>query len=493
MEVKVMNKCLKELFTAVIILFVILCVSSTYITSIKANELNSDPRNRRALYHEFGSPRGAILASDGTVLAKSDPSKDAFVYQRSYFNGEVYAPITGYYSISQRADRGIEASRNELLSGKSDALFLQKFKSLFTGAENRGASIETSINTKLQTLAYNLLKNKEGALVAIEPKTGRILAMVSTPSYNPSLLASHNISSVNRSYKDLISNIYNPMLNRSISELYAPGSTLKTLIAAAALESGKYDLNTQIPAGSSYTLPGTRTHLTNVVVPANGVNGQISFEDALAYSSNTAFAQLGISLGSDAIIKQAKKFGFFSSFTLDGSDSTGFPMRVVTSLLSTKPSQDKLALESIGQGDAKITTLQNAMIASAIANNGTLMKPTLVDCVRSSDLSVISQTSPTVMSQAISAQTAAKLNSMMQSVVVKENSNLSLPNIHVAAKTGTAQIGVKNQSANGWVIGFAPAEDPKIAIAVVVHNANTYGTYTAGPIMKQVMKEALKQ
>ena len=168
-------------------------------------------------------------------------------------------------------------------------------------------------------------------------------------------------------------------------------------------------------------------------------------------------------------------------------------MRVVTSLLSTKPSQDKLALESIGQGDAKITTLQNAMIASAIANNGTLMKPTLVDCVRSSDLSVISQTSPTVMSQSISAQTAAKLNSMMQSVVVKENSNLSLPNIHVAAKTGTAQIGVKNQSANGWVIGFAPAEDPKIAIAVVVHNANTYGTYTAGPIMKQVMKEALKQ
>ncbi len=364
---------------------------------------------------------------------------------------------------------------------------------MFTGAENRGASIETSINTKLQTLAYNLLKNKEGALVAIEPKTGRILAMVSTPSYNPSLLASHNVSSVNRSYKDLISNIYNPMLNRSISELYAPGSTLKTLIAAAALESGKYDLNTQIPAGSSYTLPGTRTHLTNVVVPANGVNGQISFEDALAYSSNTAFAQLGISLGSDAIIKQAKKFGFFSSFTLDGSDSTGFPMRVVTSLLSTKPSQDKLALESIGQGDAKITTLQNAMIASAIANNGTLMKPTLVDCVRSSDLSVISQTNPTVMSQAISAQTAAKLNSMMQSVVVKENSNLSLPNIHVAAKTGTAQIGVKNQSANGWVIGFAPAEDPKIAIAVVVHNANTYGTYTAGPIMKQVMKEALKQ
>ena len=488
-----MNKCLKQLFSAVVVLFVILCISSTYITSIKANELNSDPRNRRALYHEFGAPRGAILASDGTVLAKSDPSKDAFLYQRSYFNGQIYAPITGYYSISQRADRGIEASRNQFLSGQADALFLQKFKALFTGVENRGASIETSINTKLQTLAYNLLKDKDAALVAIEPKTGRILAMVSTPSYNPSLLASHNASFVNHAYKDLISDVSNPMLNRSISELYAPGSTFKTVVAAAALESGKYDLDTQIPAGSSYLLPGTRTHLTNVSPKASGTNGQISFEDALAYSSNTAFAQLGVSLGSDAIIKQAKKFGFFSSFTLDGADSTGIPMRVVASLLNQKPSQDKLALESIGQGDARITALQNAMVAAAIANNGTLMKPTLVDCVRSSDLSVISQTTPTVMNQAISAQSAAKLNAMMQSVVVKGNANLSLPNIAVAAKTGTAQIGERNQAINGWVIGFAPAQDPKIAVAVMVHNASTYGTYTAGPIMKQVMKEALKQ
>ena len=168
-------------------------------------------------------------------------------------------------------------------------------------------------------------------------------------------------------------------------------------------------------------------------------------------------------------------------------------MRVVASLLNQKPTQDKLALQSIGQGDARVTPLQSAMIAAAIANNGTLMKPTLVDCVRSSDLSVISQTTPTVMSQALSAQSAAKLNAMMQSVVVKSNQNLSLPNVAVAAKSGTAQIGFRNQAINGWVIGFAPAQDPKIAVAVVIHNASTYGTLTAGPIMRQVMKEALKQ
>ena len=489
----VMNKSLRELFTAVLVLFVILGISSTIITSITANALNADPRNRRALYHEFGAPRGSILTSDGTVIAKSDPSKDAFVYQRQYSNGPVYAPVTGYFSISQRADRGIEASRNSLLSGESDALFWQRLRSLFTGATNRGASIETSIDARLQNLAYNLLKDKDGALVAIEPKTGRIRAMVSTPSYDPNVLALHNIGEVNKSYEQITSDAANPMLNRTISELYAPGSTFKAVVAAAALESGKYQPDTLIPAGSNYILPGTSVSLTNVDSQANGINGKISFEDALAYSSNTAFAQLGNSLGVDALVKQAKKFGFFSSLAVDGSDSTGFTMRSVSSTFSLKPTPDRLALESIGQGDAKVTPLQNAMVAAAIANNGTLMKPTLVDRVRSNDLSVVSETSPTVMNQVMSSDNAAKLVSMMQAVVTKENPNLALPNIHVAAKTGTAQIGMHNQSANGWVIGFAPAEDPKIAIAVVVHNTSTFGSYAAGPIMRQVMKEALTQ
>ena len=488
-----MNKSLRELFVAVLILFIILGISSTVITSINANALNADPRNRRALYHEFGAPRGSILTADGTVIAKSDPSKDAFVYQRHYANGPVYAPITGYFSISQRADRGIEASRNSLLSGESDARFWQRFKSLFTGATNRGASIETSIDARLQNLAYNLLKDKDAALVAIEPKTGRIRAMVSTPSYDPNALALHDINAVNKSYEQITSDASNPMLNRTVSELYAPGSTFKTVVAAAALESGKYQPDTLIPAGASYTLPGTSVALTNVEAQANGNNGKISFEDALAYSSNTAFAQLGNTLGSDAIIKQAKKFGFFDSLPVDGSDYTGFPLRSVGSTFSLKPTPDRLALESIGQGDAKVTPLQNAMIAAAIANNGTLMKPTLVDCVRSSDLSVLSQTKPTILNQVMSSDSATKLSAMMQAVVTKENPNLALPNIHVAVKTGTAQIGTHNQAANGWVIGFAPAEDPKIAIAVVVHNTSTFGSYAAGPIMRQVMKEALTQ
>lgn len=488
-----MNRCLRQMFSVVIAMFVILGIASMMVTSIYAHRLNADPRNRRALYHEFGAPRGAILASDGTVLAKSEPSKDAFVYQRSYNEGAVFAPVTGYFSISQRADRGVEASRNELLSGASDALFWQRFRALFTGVADKGASIETSIDVKLQRLAYSLLKDKDGALVAIEPKTGRILAMVSTPSYDPNSLALHDTAVVNDTYRMLTSDGSNPMLNRTISELYAPGSTFKTVIAAAALETGTYQTSTKIPAGSSYTLPGTSVALTNVVAAANGSNGHITLEDALAYSSNTAFAQLGISLGTKAIYEQAKKFGLFSSLTLDGSDSSGFPMRAVVSNMTKHPTADRLALESIGQGDVKVTPLQNAMIAAAIANKGKLMKPTLVDCVRASDLSVLTQTKPTVLSETMSERSAEQLTHMMQSVVIKESTNLGFGNIHVAAKTGTAQIGVNNQAVNGWVIGFAPAEDPKIAVAVVVHNTNLFGGYAAGPIMQQVMKEALTQ
>ena len=185
-----MNKSLRQLFTIVVALFVILGMSTTIITAIRANQLNNDPRNTRALYHEYGAPRGAILASDGSVIAKSDPSNDAFSYQRSYTAGELYAPVTGFFSISQRGWNGIEASRSSLLSGQSDQLVWQRFKSLFTGQENKGATIETSIDPKIQQAAYNGLANNDGAAVAIEVKTGRILAMASTPSYDPNQLAS---------------------------------------------------------------------------------------------------------------------------------------------------------------------------------------------------------------------------------------------------------------------------------------------------------------
>ena len=216
-----MNKALRQLFTAVVALFVVLGLSTTIITAIKADDLNADSRNTRMLY---------------TVLAQSDPVNDPFSYQRTYSNGPVYAPVTGYFSITHGVDRGIEASRNEQLNGQADSLFWQQLKDTFTGNQSQGASVETSIDPTLQQLAYQLLDGKEGAIIASDPKTGRILAMASTPSYDPNQLAVHDGDQANQAYTDLVSQQTNPMLNRATSQLFPPGSTFKVIVAAAALE-----------------------------------------------------------------------------------------------------------------------------------------------------------------------------------------------------------------------------------------------------------------
>ena len=487
-----MNKSLRQLFNAVIVLFVILGISSTLIMVVRANSLNADSRNMRALYHEYAAPRGAILASDGTVMAMSDPIDDSFQYQRKYMNGNVYAPVTGYYSITSPADRGIEASRDRLLSGQSDSLWMDRAKSLFTGTQNKGASIETSINSRMQETAYRMLGGMSGSVVAIEPSTGRILAMVSTPSYDPGALTGHDSSDASRAYQELARRADNPMLNRATSQLYPPGSTFKVVVAAAALESGQYSPDSEIPAGASYTLPGTAYDMTNATAAGDGVNGKISMQDALAYSSNTAFSQLGVSLGGKTIADQAKKFGYGSTITLDGTNSSGSPMRAVASKFPGEQTPDKIALASIGQGDTLATPLQDAMIAAAVANGGKLMQPTLVDRVRSSDLSVISETTPSVYSQTFSADTSQALTEMMEGVTTKSYPDLQIPGMQVAAKSGTAQIGAGNTSNDGWMIGFAPADKPKVAVAVVVHGISSYGMEIAGPIMKSVMQEAAK-
>ncbi|KJY54311.1 Penicillin binding protein transpeptidase [Bifidobacterium coryneforme] len=487
-----MNKSLRQLFNAVIVLFVILGISSTLIMVVRANSLNADSRNMRALYHEYAAPRGAILASDGTVMAMSDPIDDSFQYQRKYMNGNIYAPVTGYYSITSPADRGIEASRDRLLSGQSDSLWMDRAKSLFTGTQNKGASIETSINPRMQETAYRMLGGMSGSVVAIEPSTGRILAMVSTPSYDPGALTGHDSSDASRAYQELARRADNPMLNRATSQLYPPGSTFKVVVAAAALESGQYSPDSEIPAGASYTLPGTAYDMTNATAAGNGVNGKISMQDALAYSSNTAFSQLGVSLGGKTIADQAKKFGYGSTITLDGTNSSGSPMRAVASKFPGEQTPDKIALASIGQGDTLATPLQDAMIAAAVANGGKLMQPTLVDRVRSSDLSVISETTPSVYSQTFSADTSQALTQMMEGVTTKSYPDLQIPGMQVAAKSGTAQIGAGNTSNDGWMIGFAPADKPKVAVAVVVHGISSYGMEIAGPIMKSVMQEAAK-
>ncbi|WP_018142793.1 peptidoglycan D,D-transpeptidase FtsI family protein [Alloscardovia criceti] len=488
-----MNRTLRHIFYVVIALFVVLGISSSILMVVYSDTLNSDTRNTRALYHEYSLPRGSILAADGTVLASSTESDDLFTYQRSYSAGQVYAPVTGYFSVTVRADRGLEASRNAQLSGQSNSLWISKLRSLITGSKNSGAIITTSIDTKLQNLAYEMLKKNgyDGAVVAMEPSTGRILAMASTPSYDPNSLASHDTAAVAQTYNSLAQSDSSPLINRATSQLYSPGSTFKVVVAAAALESGEYTKDSMIPAGASYTLPGTQTELPNAISAGNGTNGEISLINALTYSSNTAFAQLGVALGEDKVYAMAKKLGYGSTITIDGSDNMGVPMTAVASHFPSSMSADKLALSSIGQSDVTTTPLLNAMIASTVANGGVMVKPTLVDSVRASDLSVISERNTTVLSEAFSSNTASELNTMMQSVVENDTPTLKMNDIKIAAKTGTAELG--NGTNNGWMMGFAPADGtPKIAISVVLHGIQGYGIQEAGPIMRSLIQEYLQ-
>lgn len=490
---KRMNTSLHRLHRAVLVLFLILGASTTWFTVLGAPALNNDPRNTRAIYHEYAIPRGAITASNGTVLAHSVPTKDAYRFKRVYTNGTLYAPVTGYFSIISRAGGGIESAENSLLTGQNDALWWQRFTSIFSGRSNEGATIETSIDTKLQQTAARVLGNQHGAIVAIEPSSGRILALYSSPSYDPNILATHDGKAATQAYNSLSSDNPSPLLSTATSQTMPPGSQFKLVVATAALESGTYREDTRIPAVASYTLPGTQTQLTNATHPElYNSSSTLTLSDALAYSSNTAFAQLGVTLGASTIAKTAEKFGFNSRITIAGTPSTGTPLRSAASIFPQNATNDRLALASIGQGDTTATPLQMALVSAAIANRGTLMQPTLVDRVRGSDLSVISQTSPTVRSHVMSSSSASQLNDMMQQVTAKFTPYVAPANTKVAVKTGTAQTGVGNTGIDAWITGFAPADDPKIAICVMVRNAGTYASDTAGPLFRQMLEAALK-
>ncbi|MEE0940522.1 MAG: penicillin-binding protein 2 [Bifidobacteriaceae bacterium] len=490
-----MNKSLRIIFCIIIAMFAAIGLSTTNLMVIRADDLNADGRNARSIYSKYDLPRGAILASDGTIIASSAKSDDEYAFQRTYPYGSLYAPVTGYFSILAGGQSGIEESRDSLLAGTSNSLWIDRLSSLFKGTQNQGASIETSISPQLQTLANSLLTSSgyQGTIIVTEPSTGRILAMVNSPSYDPGTLAVHDGKAAENNYNALNPDSYSsPLINRATSELYAPGSTFKILVSAAALETGEYQPDTEIPAGAYYTLPGTSVQLPNSSAAGAGTNGKMSLENALAYSSNTAFAQLGVALGQEKLENMARKLGMGSTLTIDSSDSANHDMAATASVFPKNMTADKLALASIGQGDVQMTPLLDCMMAATVANGGVMMKPSLVDRVRGADLSVISETKPQKMSSAFSEDTAQKLTSMMIGVMTKEYPELALSNgTKVAAKTGTAERG--DGTNDSWFTGFAPADNPKVAVTVLLHKTAGLANFTNGTIFKKMIEGALSQ
>lgn len=488
-----MNKPIRTISVFCLVLFVALMINATYLQYVASGDLDKDPRNRRVIEAAFSRERGAILVGRDAV-AQSVPSDDRYDYQRVYSQPFRYAHLTGAFSYFGAT--GVERSQNAVLSGDDDRLFVTRLVDMLGNAEPTGGSVKLTIEEQAQNAAYDGLEalgdDVEGAVVALEPSTGKILAMVSSPTYDPNLLASHDLAQVAKVSERLNNDDGEPLINRAISTTLPPGSTFKLVTAAAVLEDGNYATgDARVPGGPTYQLPQT-TGETGLIDNGGRDCGDQSttLTQALANSCNTTFLALADELGTEKLQKQAEAFGFNSDYLddLPGQAQSRFPGDL---------DRPQTAMSGIGQSEVAATPLQMAMVGAGIANGGTVMRPYVVDEVTSPELDVLDKTEPMEFSKAISASTAAELTRMMVATVSTGTAtNAAIPGIEVAGKTGTAQ-STPDRPPYAWFVSFAPAIDPQVAVAVLVESSDTTreeigGNLLGAPIAKSVMEAVLR-
>ncbi|AYY11380.1 penicillin-binding protein 2 [Actinobacteria bacterium YIM 96077] len=488
-----MNSPIRRVSAGCLLLVVALLINLTYIQAFWADELNAHPDNRRVTISEYARERGPILAADDTRIAVSEEVGGDFEFLRKYPDGPLYAPVTGYYSY-QYGRSATERAQNAILSGEDDRLFVRRLIDLVTGEEPKGGGVKLTIDPAAQEAAYETLGNNKGSVVAIDVRTGAVLAMVSKPSYDPNPLASHSLSEQQEHWEQLQADDEQPHLNRAIAQTLPPGSVFKLVTAAAALESGEYEADSTVPGPAEYDLPQSERNLPNQNGEPCGSDGETTLTNALRISCNTAFAHLGEELGADALRDQAQRLGF------NAQPLTDDDMNAAASVFPDDPDAPQTVLSAIGQFDVRATPLQIAMVSAAIANDGVLMEPYLVDELRAPDLvSTLHQTEPEEASQAMSAGTARQLTDMMVEVVEDgTGSNASMSGIEVAGKTGTAQ-SAPERPPYAWFTSFAPADDPQVAVAVVIEEApdtardDIGGGRLAAPIARAVMEAVMDE
>ncbi|MFG1624369.1 peptidoglycan D,D-transpeptidase FtsI family protein [Kribbella sp. NPDC049227] len=483
-----MNSAIRRLAVAAIILMLALMANSTYLQAFRAGELNGRNDNRRVRDSQFSVNRGPILIGS-TPIAKSEQSNDRFKFQRTYPAGPTYAPLTGFYSYLFGRG-GIELTMNSELNGSDPSMAFRRIIDVISNRPQQGGSVTLTLNAAAQQAAYAGLAGKTGAVVALEPKTGKVLAMASRPSYDPNQLASHDLDKVSDAWKRLNADPNKPLSNRAAKELYPPGSTFKLVTAAAALSSGKYTPETKVNSPAELPLPQTTQPLVNEDRRNCGGSDNATLTVALRFSCNTAFGSVGLDLGPDVLRDQAAKFGFGEKQLPElGAVASQFP---------GDPNQPQTAQSAIGQFDVRATPLQMAMVSAGIANKGEVMKPYLVQNVKTADLKTVSETKPESLHQAVTPEVASQLTTMMIDVV---NNGTGKPGrisgVQVAGKTGTAQTS-PDRPPFAWFTAFAPADDPKIAVAVLIEKANISrddiaGGRLAAPIAKSVMEAVLNQ
>ncbi|MGW2636406.1 peptidoglycan D,D-transpeptidase FtsI family protein [Streptomyces sp. NPDC001348] len=488
-----MNKPLRRIAIFCGLLVLTLLIRDNWLQYVKADSLKNDTDNRRVTIARYATPRGDIIVDGDPITGSTETKNNDLKYKRTYKNGPMWAPVTGFASQAFGATQ-LESIDDGILTGDDDRLFFRKTLDMITGKQQQGGNVVTTLNAAAQKAAYNGLKAQggKGAVVALEPSTGKILALASYPSYDPSSFAGASDSDA-KAWKGLLkkNNPNDPTQNRALRETYPPGSTFKVVTAAAALENGLYksaDENTDSPL--PYIMPGTTTPLKNEGnIPCKNATLRV----ALKVSCNSVFGKIGADLGNDKMLAEAKKFGF------DAEQFT--PVRSNASVFSDKMDRSQTALSSIGQFNTAATPLQMAMVASAVANDGKLMKPYMVDELQSSNLDPVAKTEPQELSRPLTANNAQILQSMMETVVKDgTGQRAQISGVTVGGKTGTAQHGVEN-SANpyAWFISYAKLPDGSspVAVATVIEDdqanrEDISGGGLAAPIAKSVMEAVIK-
>ncbi|MDX3226942.1 penicillin-binding transpeptidase domain-containing protein [Streptomyces sp. ME19-01-6] len=486
-----MNKPLRRIAIFCGLLVFALLLRDNWIQYVQADSLKNHKHNHRVDIARYSQPRGNIIVEGGDAITGSVETNGIdYKYKRTYKNGKMWAPVTGYAS-QVYGTNFIEGVEDSILTGDDDRLFFNRTIDMITGKEKKGGDVITTLNPKAQEAAFKGLGNKKGAVAAIDPRTGKILALASTPSYDPSTIAGAGDKD-EAAWKalDKKKNPDDPMLNRALRQTYPPGSTFKVVTAAAALENGLYkDVDEPTDSPLPWRMPVDNTPLPN---EGNIPCKNASLRVALRYSCNTVFGKIGDDLREDKMREEAEKFGFNSEvFTPVRADASVYPKDIARS---------SNAMSAIGQFDTRATPLQMAMVAAAVANDGKLMKPYMVDRLRAPNLNVIDQTSPEEMSEPLSEDNARKLQDIMETVVqVGTGTAAKIPGVTVGGKTGTAQHGVANsKNPYAWFISYAKGKDGSspVAVAVVVEGSDTVrddiaGGKLAAPIAKRVMQAVL--
>ena len=473
-----MNAQISRLFGLIVVLFVLLITWTTRWTVLDAGALNNNPLNQRTLVDELKIKRGRILADDDSVLAKSVPAGGG-TWGRTYPNGPQFAQTVGYSNLALRSAAGLELSRGPELRGLQTGL-----SSVFGqlgGSEQVGDDVYTTLDPKAQRVAIQQLAGRVGSVVALNPKTGAVQVMYSNPTYNDNDPAATgpNIS----------------QFNRATQAGYPPGSTFKIVTATAAIDSGRYTPNSIVDGKSPVTISGVPLSNDN-----NQAFGDINLTTALTYSVNTVWAQVAESVGRGLMTQYMKRFGFYSKPPLDLPSNelnvsqpyspTGHPYPPAS------PNED-IGRIAIGQGGLEVTPLQMAMVAAAVANGGKLMKPHLTSKVVDQDGRTVETIQPSVYSQVMKPSTAQEIGQMMKKVVDEGTGTPAQlgNNIPFAGKTGTASVGVAGlDQTQPWFIGFAPIQNPKVAIAVTIERTDGgFGGTVAAPIAKAVVQTLLSE